>query len=109
MPFASVYVTCPDDETARRIARALLDRRLVACANLLPVASLYHWEGRIEEAREVAMFLKTRRALVPDVVAAVKSLHPYEVPCAVGFELGEGAPEYYAWVEAETARPARSS
>lgn len=102
MPFASVYVTCPDEATARSLARALLDRRLVACANLVPVTSLYRWEGKVEEAREVAMFLKTRRALVPDVVKAVEELHPYEVPCAVGFELGEGSGGYYAWVEAET-------
>lgn len=102
MPLASVYVTCPDDETARRLARALLDKRLVACANLVPVTSLYHWEGKVEEAREVAMFLKTRRALVPDVVRAVEELHPYDVPCAVGFELGDGSGDYAAWVEAET-------
>lgn len=98
---ASVYVTCPDEATARRIARALLERRLVACANLLPVTSLYRWEGAIEEAREVAMFLKTTRERVRDVVAAVRELHPYEVPCAVGFELGDGEPAYYAWVDRE--------
>lgn len=99
---ASVYVTAPDEPTAERIARALLERRLVACANLLPTRSLYRWEGRIEEAREVAMFLKTKRSLVPDVVKAVEELHPYEVPCAVGFELGEGSAGYYGWVDAET-------
>lgn len=97
-----MYVTCPDEVTARTLARALLERRLVACANLVPVTSLYHWEGKVEEAREVAMFLKTRRALVREVIQTVESLHPYEVPCAVGFELGEGATEYLAWVQAET-------
>lgn len=102
MDHASVFVTAPDEETARRIARALLERRLVACANLLPIGSLYWWEGRIEEAREHAMFLKTRRALVPDVVKAVGELHPYDVPCAVAFPLGEGAAAYYAWIDAET-------
>jgi periplasmic divalent cation tolerance protein len=101
----SVYVTCPDNDTARRIARALLDRRLVACANIFPVESLYRWEGRVEEARESAMLMKTRAALVPDVVAAVRELHPYEVPCAVGVQLGEGMPEYYAWVDEETSSP----
>lgn len=99
---ASVYVTCPDRETARRIARELLERRLVACANLLPVESVYRWEGAIEEAQEVAMFLKTTRALVDDVARAVKELHPYDVPCAVAFELGAGHAPYYAWVDAET-------
>jgi periplasmic divalent cation tolerance protein len=105
MPFASVYVTCPDRETARALARELLERRLVACANLVPIESMYHWEGRIEEAGEVAMFLKTRRERVPDVVRAVEALHPYEVPCVVAFELGEGSPAYFRWVEDETARP----
>jgi len=105
MELASVYVTCPDRDTARVIARELLDRRLVACANLVPIESLYHWEGRVEEASEVAMFLKTRRERVPDVVRAVEALHPYEVPCVVAFELGEGASAYLRWVEEETARP----
>jgi periplasmic divalent cation tolerance protein len=105
MPHASVYVTCPDRATARSIAVALLERRLVACANLVPVESLYRWEGRIEEATEVAMFCKTRRELVPDVVAAVRGLHPHQVPCAVAFELGEGEPAYYAWVDRETGPP----
>lgn len=99
---ASVYVTCPDEETARRIAAALLERRLVACANLLPVTSLYRWEGRLEEAREVAMFLKTTRARVDEVVRAVAELHPHDVPCAVAFPLDGGHAPYYAWVDAET-------
>lgn len=99
---ASVYVTCPDEATARRIAAALLERRLVACANLLPITSLYRWEGRLEEAREVAMFLKTRRERVDEVAKAVAELHPYDVPCAVAFELDGGHAPYYAWVDAET-------
>lgn len=101
---ASVYVTAPDEATARSLARALLEKRLVACANLLPVTSLYHWEGKLEEAAEVAMLLKTRRSLVPQVVEAVGKLHPYEVPCVVGFELGAGNPDYYTWIDAETKR-----
>lgn len=106
MQHASVYVTCPDEATAKGIARALLEKRLVACANILPVQSLYRWEGRIEEAREVAMFLKTRKRNVADVVRLVEEMHPYTVPCVVGFELGEGAKEYYAWVDAETSHHA---
>lgn len=102
MSHASVYVTCPDEETARRIARSLLERRLVACANLLPIQSLYRWEGAIQEEREVAMFLKTRREKVDEVVKAVAEIHPSKVPCAVAFELGAGHPAYYAWVDEET-------
>lgn len=102
MEHASVYVTCPDEATARRIARELLERRLVACANLFPIRSLYRWEGAIEEASEVAMFLKTTRGRVDEVAKAVAALHPYEVPCAVAFQLGGGHGPYYEWVDSET-------
>lgn len=107
MQHASVFVTCPDEETAKRIARALLERRLVACANVFPVGSMYHWEGRIEEGREVAMLLKTRRANVDAVAAAVREIHPYTVPCVVGFPLEGGNADYFDWVDAETRAPPR--
>lgn len=103
MQHASVYITCPDRDSARRIARTLLERRLIACANLSPVESLYWGDKKIEESVEVAMFCKTRKNLVPEVVRAVRELHPYEVPCAVAFELGDGEPTYYRWLEDETA------
>lgn len=99
MDLASVYVTCPDEATAKRIARALLERKLVACANLFPIASLYVWEGALREDPEVAMLLKTRRSIVQAVIAAVEELHPYDVPCAVAFEVGAAAAGYAAWVE----------
>lgn len=102
MQHASVYVTCPDRDAALRIARKLLGRRLIACANLLPTESLYAWEGAIKQEHEVAMFLKTRRELVGDVVRAVEELHPYEVPCVVAFPLMDGAPAYLAWIDEQT-------
>lgn len=104
MDFVSVYVTCPNEDVAERIARDLLDQRLVACANILPtVRSLYRWEGRIEDAREVAMFMKTRRAHVPRIEAAVRVLHPYKTPCIVAFDLAGGHGAYLEWVANETA------
>ena len=103
MDFVSVYVTCPDDSTARRLARELVERRLVACANAFPVASTYRWEGRLEEASEVAMLLKTLRARVDEVLRAVEELHPYEVPCVVAFPLAAGSPAYLDWVARETS------
>lgn len=103
MDFVSVYVTCPDEATAERIARDLLDQRLVACANLVPaVRSLYRWEGRIEDEREVAMFMKTRRAHLPRIEAAVRVLHPHETPCIVAIELAGGHGAYLDWVAKET-------
>lgn len=101
MAHVSVYVTCPDRDVARRIARHLLDERLVACANLLPIESLYRWQGAIEEGAEVAMFLKTRRENVDAVVAAVREAHPYEVPCVVAFDLVGGDAGYLRWIDQE--------
>lgn len=101
-PLASVYVTCPDLACARRIARELVERRLVACANLFPVESIYRWEGEVKDEAEVAMFLKTQRERVGDVVRAVEELHPYDVPCVVAFELGGALPAYQAWVTEST-------
>ena len=104
MEFVSVYVTCPDEATAERIARDLLARRLVACANILPgVRSLYRWEGAIQDDREVAMFMKTRRALVPALEQAVRALHPYKVPCVVALALVGGGADYLEWVGKETS------
>lgn len=100
--FVSVYVTAASEDDAARIARALLERRLVACANIVPARSLYWWNGAIEESREAAMFMKTRRALVPEVEKAVAELHDYDVPCCVAFDLEGGLASYLAWIDAET-------
>jgi periplasmic divalent cation tolerance protein len=101
----SVYVTFPDAETARRICRALVEERLVACASFTPVESLYEWEGRLEDVREVAAFCKTRATLVDHVAARVKELHPYEVPCVVAIPLVGGHAPYLAWIDAQTRMP----
>lgn len=98
----SVYVTVPDAQTAKRLARELLDARLVACANLWPIASLYRWEGAIHEDAEVAMLLKTRASLVPEVERALRASHPYQVPCVVAWPIVEGSAPYLAWVAEET-------
>jgi len=101
-----VYVTCPDEATAERIALHLVNERLIACANLVPgVQSFYRWEGRVQREREVVMFLKTRRSLFRDVEAAVRMLHPAKVPCIVALDLVGGHSPYLEWVDAETARP----
>lgn len=98
----SVYVTCPDAQVAQRIARALIDQRLVACANLIGSTSIYRWEGVVEEASEVVMFLKTRRARFPQVEAAIRALHPHQVPCILALDISAGNAPYLAWLDRET-------
>lgn len=96
------YVTAPDIETARAIARTVVERRLAACANLWPIESTYRWKGSIEESRETVIVFKTRSALLNRLITAVKELHPYEVPCIVSYPMGPGLPVYLQWIDAET-------
>ncbi|MGI0148928.1 MAG: divalent-cation tolerance protein CutA [Thermoplasmata archaeon] len=102
-PHAMAYVTAPDGPTARRIARAVVDRRLAACANLWPVESVYRWRGAREEAREFVIVFKTRRALLRSLIAEVRRIHPHEVPCIVSYTMGPALGEYLDWMDAETA------
>ena len=101
---AMAYVTAPDLETARSIARTVVERRLAACANLWPIESMYRWKGRLEEANEVVIVFKTRRALLQKVIATVREHHPYEVPCIVSYPMGPDLREYVDWIDEETSQ-----
>ncbi len=95
--------TCPPD-AAEKIAKGLLERRLVACVNALPgVVSRYWWKGSIQRDEETLLVMKTEASRVPEVVAALKGLHPYEVPELLALPVDAGAEPYLAWVRNETA------
>jgi periplasmic divalent cation tolerance protein len=95
--------TCPPG-AAERIAAGLLERRLVACANAVPgVVSRYWWNDKLERDDETLLLLKTEAQRVPEVIAALAELHPYEVPELLALPIEAGAGPYLAWVKAETA------
>ncbi|WP_174590774.1 divalent-cation tolerance protein CutA [Methanocella conradii] len=100
--FSVVYIICRDMEEASRIARALVEERLVACANCDVVRSVYRWGGRIEEDSEVSMVCKTTTDRVPEVVKRVKEMHSYELPCITWWSLDGGYQPYLDWVREET-------
>jgi len=89
-------------EEASRIARALVEANLVACANLDVISSVYRWAGRIEEDTEVSMTCKTRTELVADVIKKVKEMHSYEIPCIISWKLDDGYGPYLDWMKKET-------
>ncbi len=92
--------TAPERETADRIARALVERRLAACVQALGgLRSCYRWQGRVEEAEEVLLLIKTTERLFPRVGELLKELHPYEVPELVAVPIAAGSPDYLAWME----------
>lgn len=103
MEIRLVYTTFPDLPAAEAAAGALLDARLVACANILPgMVSLYRWDGRIERAQEVVMVLKTTAARAQEVVAAVCARHPYDVPAILVLPVEGGLTAFLSWIAGET-------
>ena len=98
-----VITNTPDRDVASRIAHALVERKLAACVNILAqCTSVYRWQGKLETATEVPLLIKTRAALYEEVEAAIKSLHPYELPEIVAVPIERGLPEYLDWVAAQT-------
>jgi len=99
-----VLTNMPDAASARSLARSLVEARLAACVNIgAPVESLYHWHGEIETAKEVPVAVKTLAARYPEVEAAIRAIHPYELPEIIAVPIGEGLAPYLAWIAAETA------
>jgi periplasmic divalent cation tolerance protein len=95
---------CPDEDTARRIAEALVAERLAACVQLLPgVASVYRWQGAVERASEVLLLAKTTRDRFEALSARIVAAHPHAVPEIVAFDVAAGLPAYLDWVARETA------
>ena len=101
MSLALIYVTCPNEAEAQKIARHLLDVRLVACANIFPIQSIYEWQGEVCAEGEAVLLLKTRPELWEAVQAAVEKIHPYQVPCILKIEAAANA-AYENWVEEQT-------
>lgn len=101
-----VYITAADGAEASRLARALVEERLAACANVLPGhRAFYWWQGKLEEGEEGALIVKTRRALLDALTARVKALHSYSVPCVVALPIQGGNPDYLRWLAEETRVP----
>ena len=100
-----VYTTYPSLVEAERIGKAVLERRLAACVNILPgMISHYWWQGQIERGEEVVMIIKTRASLSEAVRAAVKEMHSYDTPAILVLPIEGGDPAYLDWLMKETER-----
>lgn len=106
--FAVIYTTLPKLRKARQLAKALVRERLVACANIFKIDSVYRWQGEIEEVREYGMILKTRAEAYSVVESRIRELHPYQLPAIISFPLERGSREYLDWIGGETS-PAQGS
>ena len=106
--FSITLVTAPDMELARKIATTLVQARLAACASLVPkVESFYWWEGKLENAEEVLLILKSTTVLAGELKAAIRSIHPYTTPEIVTVAMDDGCENYLRWIsESVEPRPA---
>jgi periplasmic divalent cation tolerance protein len=101
--FIVVFVTCGSEEEALKIAHALVEERLAACANMIsPLRSIYRWEGKICDEKEWLLLIKTRQSRFEDLAKRVKALHSYSVPEIIALPIAEGSPAYLNWIEENT-------
>ncbi len=95
-----VFSTFPDADTARRVARVLVEERLAACVNLVPqVESIYRWEGAIETASEVLALIKSNNWKYQLIEARIRELHPYKTPEIIAIRIDSGLGEYLRWID----------
>jgi len=94
-----VLSTAGSEEEARRIAQALVERRLAACVNIVgPIHSVYRWKGAVESASEQLLIIKTTAAAFPRVRDAIRELHSYELPECVMLSIEAGSEDYLRWI-----------
>lgn len=99
--YIQVETTTATQEEAEKIARALLEARLAACVQIVPCQSLYHWQGAIEESRELRCTIKARKDLFPELASLIRSLHSYDTPEIIAAAIVDGAPAYLDWMQQE--------
>ncbi|HKD82940.1 MAG TPA: divalent-cation tolerance protein CutA [Candidatus Angelobacter sp.] len=102
-PMCLVLTTAGSADEAKKIAHALVERRLAACVNIVPrVESVYRWKGQVESAEEWLLLIKTRSSAFERVRDAITELHSYELPECVMLELAEGDKAYLDWLAKNT-------
>ena len=102
-PSLLVITNCPDEAVANAIALAVVEAKLAACVNILPrVQSIYRWQGQVESASEIALFIKSTAAAYPALEAQIRALHPYEVPEIIALDITQGLPAYLNWLAEQT-------
>ena len=94
-----VLTTAGSQDEARKIAHALLDRRLAACVNIIaPVESIYRWQGKVDTAQEWLLVIKTTESAFPQVRDGIRELHSYDLPECIAISIEEGSPQYLQWL-----------
>ncbi|NXT07769.1 CUTA protein, partial [Prunella fulvescens] len=99
------FVACLNEQIARDIARAIMDKRLAAYVNILPKSSaLYFWKGELEESTEILLLVKTRTSKIGELSNYIRSIHPFEIPEIISLPIDQGNPGYLKWIEENVPR-----
>ena len=100
MDYIVVYITVPDFETGKKIAKALVEEKLAACVNITSqINSVYFWQGNIENDTEHLLIIKTRKDVFDRLEERVKQLHPYTVPEIIAMPIILGSKDYLNWID----------
>lgn len=96
--YVVVLITAASQLEAEAIARSLVEVQLAACVNILPIQSIYHWEGKLEHQQEWQLLIKTRISLFAEVTAHIQAMHSYDIPEIIALPIVAGALPYLNWV-----------
>ena len=98
--FKLIFTTCKNEAEARMLGKALVEKKLAACVNILPaMSSIYMWEGDVKEMTEVKMLVKTKTEKMNDVFLTIKAMHSYEVPEIQVIDITTGNLAYFNWMD----------
>jgi periplasmic divalent cation tolerance protein len=102
MEINMIYITAGSKDEAKRIGKALIGNGLAACVNIIEnMTSMYMWDGKLQDANETILIVKTTKERVSDLIEKVKSLHSYDCPCIVSLPVSGGNPAFLKWVAEE--------
>ena len=97
--YSMIIATFTDKELAKKIAKTLVEQRLAACAQLLPIESVYRWKDEICDECEIMVLIKSKANMFEKIATAIKAHHPYEVPEIIQIPISAGLPEYLRWID----------
>lgn len=100
--FISIHITASSQAEADTLSNALVESQLASCVNIMPIKSVYRWQGKVERASEFLLIVKSRASLFKEIEAKVKGLHSYDCPCILAMPITHGHQPTFDWLEQET-------
>jgi periplasmic divalent cation tolerance protein len=101
-----IVTTADDRSVIEKIGRNLVEKKLVACAQILgPIQSIYRWKGAVKDTGEWLLLMKSKASLYPAIESEIRQQHPYELPEIIAINIDKGLADYLGWVAGETKQP----